>query len=61
MRIKEIKYERLVNDGNFSHRKLSMVCEISKTDDPKKAYNHLKKLVDSALEKGEFTEDDIPF
>lgn len=62
MRIKEIKYERLISDrADCSNKKVGMICELSGTDDPKKCYNKLKKLVDSALDKGDFDEDDIPF
>ena len=53
MKIKEIRYQRVKNLGNYESARLEMVAEINEDDDVEKALDNLKQQVEKALENKE--------
>lgn len=45
MKAKIIKYERLVNKGNYEHEKYGIEIELDPGDDPEQVLNHAKVFV----------------
>lgn len=56
MHIKQIEYTRLVNLGNYEHRRLTATAILTDQEDPDDAARKLRQFVEDNATEGEYGE-----